>query len=138
MAEEQKPYNAGDARDVQKRTKGKKLREEQKEAALRQFLANPAGRMWMWDLLKQCDALPPVMPIAGGSDGIAMALNTHLRLGKYSIGVHLMGEINRVGPEYLMRMSVESQMEESEWLRVVMGETEWSNAVENQENHADV
>lgn len=103
MAEEQKPYNAGDAQDVQKRAKGKKLRELQKEAALRQFLANPAGRMWMWDLLGLCGTFHSSF----SREALVMAFQE----GRRDIGNQIIGEMNRIGPEYYMKMAVENQGE---------------------------
>ena len=101
--ETDKPYNAGDAQDVQKRAKGQKLREEQKEAALRQFLANPAGRMWMWDLLGLCG----VFHSSFSREALVMAFQE----GRRDIGNQLMAEMNRIGPEYYMKMAVENQAE---------------------------
>jgi hypothetical protein len=108
MTDDQTAYNAGDAQQVDSAKKKRKVRELRKQAALKAILGTTDGRLWMWELLQQCDVLAPVMPIAGGSDGMAMALNTHFRLGKYSIGMMLIAEINRLDPEFYARMSVEN------------------------------
>ncbi len=106
MAEEEVPYNAGDPNHVAKRQKSKKTRDEHKKLALQRFLSDPAGRMWMWDLLTLCG----VAHLSFSSDALVMAFNE----GRRQVGNQVIGEINKVGPEYYMRMAVENQEREAE------------------------
>lgn len=100
MSEEQTPYNAGDAAHVGHAQKSKRIRELQKKAVLQQFLSDPAGRMWMWDLLSQCG----VFHVSFSSDALIMAFKE----GHRDIGNQLIGEINRIGPEFYMKMQMEN------------------------------
>ena len=109
MNDEQQAYNAGDAQQVDSAKKKRKVRELRKQAALKAILGTTDGRLWMWELLQQCDVLAPVILIAGGSDGMAMALNTHFRLGKYSIGVMLQNEICKVALDLYAKMATENR-----------------------------
>jgi hypothetical protein len=105
MAEEQVPYNAGDAQHVAKREKSAKTRNLQKKAALRRLMSDAEGRMWMWELLTRCG----VYHSSYSSDALAMAF----REGHRNIGLHLTAEINHLSPELYMKMVNENQERET-------------------------
>ncbi|MGO8944257.1 MAG: hypothetical protein ACLQJ7_11365 [Syntrophobacteraceae bacterium] len=106
MADEQVPYNAGDAQQVAKAKSKQKTRDLQKKAALRKIMSDPEGRMWMWDLLSRCG----VYHSSYSSDALAMAFHE----GHRNIGLHLTAEINRLSPEMYARMVAENQEKEKE------------------------
>jgi len=108
MNEETHEYNAGDANQVGRRQKRKKLWQMQKQSALRSLMGVPEGRMWMWDLLGQCG----VFHLSFSSDALVMAFNE----GKRGVGNQLLAEINRTTPELYMKMVIENQNpEKGEW-----------------------
>jgi len=100
MSEKKTPYNAGDANHVAQRQKSKKTRDLQTKTALRTLLSDPAGRMWMWDLLARCG----VFHLSFSSDALRMAFNE----GRRDIGNQLLGDINRISPEFYMKMQMEN------------------------------
>lgn len=105
MSEEQSSetqgYDAGDPRQVKGRKEKLKNRDLQKNAALRHFLCEPGGRVWMWDLLSLCG----VYHSSFSNQALVMAFNE----GRRDIGNHLIAEINRLdgGPELYRRMASE-------------------------------
>jgi hypothetical protein len=101
MNEEKTPFNAGDANHVAQRQKSKKTRDLQARTALRDFLGTPGGRIWMWDLLSLCGAFR----LSFSTDALVMAFNE----GRRDVGNHLIGEINRLSPEFYMKMALENQ-----------------------------
>jgi len=101
MSEEQTQYNAGDEQQVAKREKGRKIRDLEKKAALRRLMSDAEGRMWMWDFL----ILTGYSSSSFSSDPLIMAFNE----GKRNLGLQLIGEINRISPEFYMRMAIENQ-----------------------------
>lgn len=47
-------YDSGDRLSVAEKAKRAKLRDEKRLNGLRQIMATPEGRVWMWDLLSSC------------------------------------------------------------------------------------
>jgi hypothetical protein len=106
VSEDQKPYNAGDEQAVKSRGEKQKKRDLRKQMALRRFLSDSDGRLWMWDLLEFCG----VFHLSFSTEALVMAFNE----GRRNIGNHLMAEITRLpgGPELYMRMATENQAKE--------------------------
>jgi len=100
VAEEKVPYNAGDVAHVGQAQKTKRIRELQTKGALRTLLSDPAGRMWMWDLLARCG----VFHLSFSTDPLQMAFNE----GHRDVGNQLLGEVNRISPEFYMKMQIEN------------------------------
>ena len=106
MAEEQTPYNAGDAQQVAKRQKSQKTRNLQKKAALRRLISDAEGRMWVWDFL----ILTGYSSSSFSTEPLIMAFNE----GKRSLGLQLIGEINRISPELYVKMALENEGKETD------------------------
>ena len=94
-------YNAGDLEQVKGRKEKQKTRDLRKRAAVRSLMSDPAGRLWMWDLLSLCG----VYHASFSSDALVMAFNE----GRRDVGNHLLAEINRLegGPELYRLMASE-------------------------------
>ena len=101
----QEPYDCGDPDQVKSRREKLKTRELQSKAALRKFLCEPAGRMWMWDLLARCGVYHPSF----STDPLVMAFNE----GRRDVGNFLAGQINRIDPEIFVKMATENRGEKS-------------------------
>jgi hypothetical protein len=106
MAEEQIPYNAGDAQHVAKAKSRQKTRGLQKKAAFRRFMSDPEGRMFMWDLLTLCGIFHSSFSV----DAVRTAFNE----GRRDIGLRLLADINQLSPELYIRMVGENQAKEKE------------------------
>ncbi len=100
--EQQTPYNAGDASHVARAQKSKKTRDLQARTALKRFMSDADGRVWMWDLISRCGAFH----LSFSTEALVMAFNE----GRRDVGNHLIGEINRISPELYMRMAVENNV----------------------------
>jgi hypothetical protein len=100
MSEDQQAYNAGDAQQVAKREKKAKIRQLEKDSALRALLGAPEGRAWMWDLLEICR----VHVSCFSSEGNVMAFQE----GQRNIGLILEAQIFKVNPELYLRMIKEN------------------------------
>ncbi len=96
------PYNAADPEQIERRKKSQKTRDLQKTSALRRLMSDADGRMWMWDLMSRCG----VFRLSFSTDPLVMAFNE----GRRDIGNHLIGDIDRVGPELYIRMAVENNL----------------------------
>jgi hypothetical protein len=107
MAEEQTPYNAGDEQHVKKRKRSAKTRNLQKKAALQALMSTPGGRAWIWDLL----ILTGYSTNSFSTQALVMAFNE----GKRSLGLQLIGEINRISPELYVGMALENQAKDEDW-----------------------
>jgi hypothetical protein len=94
-------YDASDPDQVKSRRERQKTRDLQKKAALSRLMSDPAGRMWVWDLLVRCGAFR----LSFSTDALVMAFNE----GRRDIGNHLISELHQIGPELYMRMSLENQ-----------------------------
>jgi len=101
ISHEQDNYNESDAEQVELRREKLKTRELQKKAALKRLLSDQDGRILMWDLLSRCGTFH----LSFSTDPLIMAFNE----GRRDIGNHLIGEINRIGPQLYMQMAVENR-----------------------------
>jgi len=106
MAEEQTPYNAGDAQHVAKAKSRQKTRGLQKKAALRKLMSDAEGRMWMWDLLTLCGIFHSSFSVE--------ALRCAFNEGRRDIGLRLLADINQLSPELYIRMMGENQEKEKD------------------------
>ncbi|MGA2403037.1 MAG: hypothetical protein ABSG91_15250 [Syntrophobacteraceae bacterium] len=106
MSEDAKPYNAADPEQVKGRKDRQKIREHQTRAALQKLMADPEGRMWMWDLLSLCG----VYHSSFSREGLLMAFAE----GRRDIGLHLVAQIHKLAPELYVRMTTENQAKEKD------------------------
>lgn len=83
----------GDRVSVAERAKRAKTRELQKLTGLKEIMASPAGRVWMWDLLSGCGLFSVVFN--GNS-------KDYFLLGQRNAAMPIFSEIQRhCMPEYL-------------------------------------
>jgi hypothetical protein len=96
-------YNASDGEQVKSRREKLKTRELQKKAALRRFISEPEGRMWMWDLLGRCG----IFRSSFSSEPLVMAFNE----GRRDIGTFLASEIGSADSDAFFKMAIENREE---------------------------
>ena len=106
MAEEQKTYNAGDEDQVAKARGEAEIREYLRKSGLRKLMSDVEGRAWMFGLLSTtgfaCSSF--------SHDALTMAFKE----GQRQIGLLLVAEINRLNPEFYVKMCLENTMKSSD------------------------
>jgi hypothetical protein len=99
--QDEKPFDASEPKDVQKRIKTIKQKEALNKEALRVIMSSQGGRSWILSLLERCH--PYTTPF--NSDAILMAHNC----GEANIGLQVVAELHAVSPELYLLMMKESQ-----------------------------
>lgn len=97
-------YDAGNQRHVERRTKASKLRERQLAEALKWLMADPRGRLLMWERLAD-----------SGVYRSSFSPNPELtafREGRRDMGLRDLGQIMKLCPEQYTRMAAEAQSRE--------------------------
>lgn len=95
-------YDAGDKTSVKDREKSAKVREERRLNGLRQIMASPDGRVWMWDFLSSCGLFSVVFN--GNS-------KDYFNLGQRNAAMPIFSEIQRhCMPEYLLMVKENSNV----------------------------
>lgn len=94
-------YDAGNRRHVERRIKASKVRERQLADALKWLMADPRGRLLMWDRLADAG----VFRLSFAESPELMAF----REGRRDLGLRDLGQIMRLCPEQYMRMAAEAQ-----------------------------
>lgn len=97
MAEEEEREDFSDEKQVKKRSKKHKLREQREREDLQQVLSTAAGRRVLWRILDQSKLLAPDM--FTGQDSF-----TNHNLGKRDLGLWLYNEIMGCEPEAFIKM----------------------------------
>jgi hypothetical protein len=101
---ERNVFSASDPEQVKSRREKQKTRELQKKAALRRLISDPAGRMWIRDLMTRCGAYHSSF----STDPLVMAFNE----GRRDIGNYVISEIDRIDPELSIRMALENRTDD--------------------------
>lgn len=94
-------YDAGNRRHVEKRAKTSKQHRRRLADALRWLMADPRGRLLMWDRLSDAG----VFRISFADSPELTAFNE----GRRALGLRDLGQIMRECPEQYMRMTAEAQ-----------------------------
>lgn len=95
------PYNAADEKQVKKRTDKVKLRAEQIEIDLKELLALPAFRRYIWRHLNEtCGIIAKAEFVPNGS-------TENYRRGMQGVGAAIWVEIESVDPKLIPQMMME-------------------------------
>jgi hypothetical protein len=93
-------YDASDLRHVRDRRKRQRLLDRRADMAFAQLMASADGRLWVWRKLAACGVFHSSWDAHGGR----MSFNE----GRRDIGLHLLGDINRLCPELYGQMQKEN------------------------------
>jgi len=96
------PYDAGNHRHVERRTRLRKLRERRVAEAFRWLMADARGRLLMWERLSEAGVFR--------SSIAPSAELTAFREGRRDMGLRDLDLIMRLCPEQYARMAAEQQM----------------------------
>lgn len=96
-----KPFNAADAGEVQRRNSELGRRRKRVEDGLKQIIESSNGRLWLWDLLVACHTFE--QPFAGEAPQ-----TTAFRLGEHNIGLRIIAQLTRVSPDSFINMMKEN------------------------------
>lgn len=80
-------------------TKAEAIREDQDDA-MRVVLGNPGGRMFVWDILAQCNVF--------GASFTGDPLTTAFNEGRRDIGIRLLRDVLQIDPNALTKMRAEN------------------------------
>lgn len=95
------PFNAGDAQDVRERESAARKARTRELDDLRDLLAHPAGRRFVWRLLDHCGVFRSTFTGHGARD----AFNE----GARNVGLFLMAEVTDADPNAFTTMLKESK-----------------------------
>lgn len=93
-------FNAGDATSVAERKGKSKRLEERRANGLRQIMASPDGRAWLWGLLSSCEIFSPCF--TGNS-------TTFFNEGKRAVGLPVFHQVTEDFPEQYLLMAKEAK-----------------------------
>ncbi|CAB5083034.1 hypothetical protein IST4116A_01210 [Burkholderia cenocepacia] len=93
-------FNAGDAASVAERKGKSKRLEERRANGLRQIMASPDGRAWLWALLGSCEIFSPCF--TGNS-------TTFFNEGKRAVGLPVFHQVTEEFPEQYLLMAKEAK-----------------------------
>lgn len=93
-------FNAGDAASVADRKSKSKRLEERQANGLRQIMASPDGRAWLWGLLSSCEIFSPCF--TGNS-------TTFFNEGKRAVGLPVFHQVTEQFPEQYLLMAKEAK-----------------------------
>lgn len=100
MSAKPETYNAGDEDHVAARAQGAKEREAQRRDGLRKIMADPACRLWLYDLLETCGVFQS--SFTGNSE-------TFMREGQRNVGLRIMADVHRDHDEAYVKMCREAK-----------------------------
>lgn len=100
MTEQEKPFNAADPKQVQKREKKAKRQQEDRDADLKELLQLPSFRRWIWNLA--CDRCQ-LFQSPFNPNGSTQTLN----IGRQDVGRELLAEIERIDPKLVPQIMTE-------------------------------
>lgn len=101
MADEE-PYDAGDQKLVEEAAKAAKQAEKDRVAFLESAMAQPNGRKWFYELLRNCGV--------GRNPYSTTDRGTAFNCGELNIGLPIMAELQTHCPQlYLLMMKENSQ-----------------------------
>ena len=122
-------YDAGNRRHVERRTKASKLRERQLAEALKWLMADPRGRLLMWERLGEAGVFR--------SSFAPSSELTAFREGRRDMGLRDLGQIMRLCPEQYTRMAAEAQSRERDGNRAPQSESAPDQDGENDDGRDD-
>ena len=96
----QPEFNAGDASNVSERKSKAKRLEERRLNGLRQIMASPDGRAWLWELLSSCEIFSPCF--TGNS-------TTFFNEGKRAVGLPVFHQVTDQFPDQYLLMAREAK-----------------------------
>lgn len=96
---DEKPFDAGDEKQVKKRKTKIQIRKEQDKEDLRSILSSASGRRFMWKLLEECGVYK--ISFTGNS-------HTFFNEGKRQIGLRLIEDIFDAAPNAYTEMRMEA------------------------------
>lgn len=95
------PFDPGDHKQVQDRTRQSKDRQREADAAIKAFMSHRDGRAWVWDLLSAC-GLYRMSARAGD------AHMTYFHEGERNVGLRLLVQLQRACPQHYATMNQEN------------------------------
>lgn len=98
--------NASDERALGRKEREDKLAQRQANADFRWLMNEPAGRRVVWGLLGHCRVFASTFNTHGG----VMNFNE----GQRAVGLHLLGEIDKLCPELYAVMAAENARQRDE------------------------
>lgn len=98
----ERPFDAGDAKQVNERNKKLGRKRKEKEYYIRTIMGTPQGRAWMLELLESCKIFGnPVVP--------GDPYFTYHNIGEQNVGKKLLQDINVAAPQEYVTMMQESR-----------------------------
>lgn len=100
MADEDRPYDAGDPKDVKAAIKASQRWDDKRDNVIKSIMATEDGRRWVREHLEFCHV--------GASSFSIDALRMAYLEGERNIGTHFMADIMNAEPKLYMLMMAEA------------------------------
>lgn len=100
--EKEKPYDAGDAKDVKEADKEAKRATQRRSEFLNAAMSREDGREWFYHLLLSCHCFQN--PFSPSNDR-----QTSFNCGEMNIGLPILADLNNMCPEQYLLMMKENQ-----------------------------
>ena len=97
----ERPSDASDEEQVNQRKRDVGRRQRAHRGVLRQIMATPLGREWLWHFLSDCHVFGN--PFTPGAPDV-----TNFNLGEQNVGKRLMDQALRADPQAYVQMQTEN------------------------------